>query len=102
MPGQRKRKQQRERRQRAGAGFTPEAGRWEVLFETQDGRELHAEVRRLRADDRQLDWTSVRVDTFCGRLSQPTTYRLSLFVPHAAPAVDESPDGQIARRAETS
>ncbi|MFI6449791.1 hypothetical protein [Kitasatospora sp. NPDC050543] len=35
--------------------------------------------------DRQIDWTTVRVDTFCGRLIQPTTYRLSIFVPTPAP-----------------
>ncbi|MFC9930291.1 hypothetical protein [Streptomyces sp. NPDC127190] len=86
MPGQRKRKQQRERQrraeaERAAARFAPEAGHWEVLFQTQDETEWRSYVRRLRASDEQLDWSAVRMDTFCGRLVQPTTYRLSVFVP---------------------
>ncbi|MDH6138018.1 hypothetical protein P3T37_007463 [Kitasatospora sp. MAA4] len=56
-----------------------------MLFETQDESAWHAHVRRLRATDRQIDWTTVRMDTFCGRLVQPTTYRLSIFVPTPAP-----------------
>lgn len=39
----------------------------------------------LRASDTQIDWTAVRMDTFCGRLMQSTTYRLSLFVPNVVP-----------------
>ncbi|WP_405563850.1 hypothetical protein OG418_03705 [Streptomyces phaeochromogenes] len=83
MPGQRKRKrQQRDRAQRTAARFAPHMGRWEVLFETQDGSEWRDHISRLRASDTQIDWSAVRVDTFCGRTVQPTTFRLSLFVPN--------------------
>ncbi|MFF3539979.1 hypothetical protein ACFYXP_39455 [Streptomyces sp. NPDC002466] len=41
----------------------------------------HARLRRLRAGEERIDWSTTRVDTFCGRLVRPTTYRLSLFVP---------------------
>lgn len=81
MPGQRKRKRkQQDDRQHADARFAPAAGHWEVLFETQDASEWRAHIRRLRASDEQIDWTAVRMDTLCGRLVHPTTYRLSLFV----------------------
>ncbi|WP_280665574.1 MULTISPECIES: hypothetical protein [unclassified Kitasatospora] len=39
--------------------------------------------------DQQIDWTAARVDRFCGRLIQPTTYRLSIFVPTPAPDQDQ-------------
>lgn len=86
MPGQKKRKQKRQQegRERA-ARFAPEAGRWEVLIETQDASDLRVRARRLRAGNRRIDWSAVRLDTLCGRLTHPTTYRLSLFVPTAAP-----------------
>ncbi|MFC0600005.1 hypothetical protein [Streptomyces palmae] len=91
MPGQRKRRrQQRDEMQRAAARFAPDAGRWEVLFETQDESEWRDHIHHLRATDTQIDWTTVRIDTFCGRLVQPTTYRLSLFVP--APEPDPEQD----------
>ncbi|NYI04764.1 hypothetical protein FHU37_001707 [Allostreptomyces psammosilenae] len=60
-------------------------GRWEVLFETQDEPEWRAYIHRLKASDTQIDWSAVRLDTFCGRLAQPTTYRLSHFVPIPSP-----------------
>ncbi|MFF2432501.1 hypothetical protein [Streptomyces mirabilis] len=86
MPGQRKRKRQQEAgRQQAAARFA-EAGHWDVLIETQDESDWHAQVRRLRAENQQIDWTEVRIDTLCGRGLQPTTYRLSLFVPSEVPA----------------
>ncbi|WP_039941740.1 MULTISPECIES: hypothetical protein [Streptomyces] len=77
MPGQRKRKQRRQRRQEFAAG----AGRWEVIFETQDADEWRARLARMRAGSEPVDWSSVRVDTLCGRATRPTTYRLSRFVP---------------------
>ncbi|WP_262057148.1 hypothetical protein [Streptomyces sp. STR69] len=61
-----------------------EAGGWEVVFETQDESAWRAYLRLLRAADEQIDWSAARMDTFCGRLTQPTTYRLSLFVPDRA------------------
>ncbi|MFG3281668.1 hypothetical protein [Streptomyces sp. NPDC048111] len=79
MPGQRKRKRQRERE--AGAR-SPQAGRWEPVFSTEDERELRSEARRLCAERGLTDPSMLRVDMFCGRLQSPTSYRLSLFVPH--------------------
>ncbi len=56
-----------------------------MLFETRDASEHRAYIRRLRAEGSGIDWSAVRVDTLCGRLKQPTTYRLSLFVPNPVP-----------------
>ncbi|MFI5827692.1 hypothetical protein ACIA6C_10560 [Streptomyces sp. NPDC051578] len=98
MPGQRKRKRrQQAERERAAARFAPGAGHWEVLFTTQDESRWRAYVERLRASasastsasapvsaassETGVDWPAMRVDVLCGRLVQPTTYRLSRFVP---------------------
>ncbi|WP_329035085.1 hypothetical protein OIE71_20500 [Streptomyces sp. NBC_01725] len=83
MPGQRKRKRERQAR---GRDRGNEAGRWEVVFETQDQSEWRTRLRELRAADEPIDWDMARIDTLCGRLTYPTTYRLSLFVPDARPA----------------
>ncbi|MFD3921087.1 hypothetical protein [Streptomyces sp. NPDC058595] len=83
MPGQRKRKRQQQRRGRARGN---EAGRWVVVFETQGQSEWWTRLRELRAAESPIDWESARIDTLCGRLTYPTTYRLSLFVPDARPA----------------
>lgn len=90
MPGQRKRKQRQQERRRRG----PEAGagRWEVVFETEDESQWRAhlrdlrDLRDLRAGERRIDWEMARIDTLCGRLTQPTTYRLSLFIPEPGAA----------------
>ncbi|MEE1761223.1 hypothetical protein [Streptomyces sp. SP18BB07] len=55
-----------------------------MLFETQDEAEWRAHLRGLHAGEERIDWAMTRIDTLCGRLTQPTTYRLSLFVPGAA------------------
>jgi hypothetical protein len=81
MPGQRKKRQRQGPRRRPAGASTLEAGSWEVLFETQEESEWRAHLRGLRAAGGQIDWAMTRIDTFCGRLIQPTTYRLSLFVP---------------------
>lgn len=78
MPGQRKRKRSRER---AGRRVAETPGRWEPLFSTGDQAELRAYVRRLQAEGAVTDLNLLRIDTFCGRLVHPTTYRVSLFVP---------------------
>ncbi|MFI8289986.1 hypothetical protein EAO71_13685 [Streptomyces sp. ms191] len=84
MPGQRKRKSRRRTGgERAAARLAPDAGRWEVLVETQDAAEFRTRIRRLQASDPRIDWSSTRIDTFCGRLTHPTTHRLSVFVPAA-------------------
>ncbi|MFI0780129.1 hypothetical protein [Streptomyces sp. NPDC021212] len=75
MPGQRKRRRHRQQEFAAGAG------RWEVIFETQDAAEWRARPARMWAGQEPVDWSSVRVDTLCGRSTRPTTYRLSRFVP---------------------
>ena len=82
MPGQRKRKhRQREEQRRAAERLAPEAGHWKAVFETQDESEWRTHLRHLQATDRRIDWSTVRLDMLCGRLRQPTTYRLSVFVP---------------------
>ncbi|MFD4692263.1 hypothetical protein [Streptomyces sp. NPDC058463] len=78
MPGQRKRKREAARR---AAAYPGRAGRWEVVFETQDEAEWQAYVRRVRDSRETADPSELRLDTLCGRSVQPTTYRLSRFVP---------------------
>lgn len=81
MPGQRKRKRRQQNASRRAADLTaPGTGHWEVIFETQDESERHSYLRRLRSTESLIDWPMTRMDTLCGR-TQPTTYRLSLFVP---------------------
>ncbi|MFF9570415.1 hypothetical protein [Streptomyces sp. NPDC014685] len=64
-----------------------------MVFETQDVTQWHAHLRRLRAGEERIDWAMTRIDTLCGRLVPPTTYRLSLFVPDPARDPDrERPD----------
>jgi hypothetical protein len=77
MPGQRKRK--REGRRRAEA-FAAGAGHWEVVFETQDEAEWRAYMGHVRTSRELGDLSTLRMDTLCGRLIHPTTYRLSRFV----------------------
>ncbi|MFF3949573.1 hypothetical protein ACFYYN_32855 [Streptomyces sp. NPDC001902] len=82
MPGQGKRKRRQEAaRQRVAARTAPGEGRWEVVFETRDQAELRTHLRRLQ--EARVDEATIRIDMLCGRLVQPTTYRLSRFV--AAP-----------------
>ncbi|MEU9205707.1 hypothetical protein [Streptomyces sp. NPDC048332] len=49
-----------------------------MVFETGDHAELRARVRSLRAA--RADAATIRIDTLCGRLTQPATYRLSRYV----------------------
>ncbi|WP_060179458.1 hypothetical protein [Streptomyces sp. IMTB 1903] len=83
MPGQRRRRQ---RRQRHEERHRPEAvpGRWEPLYETQEQAELREFLRRLRDEGRVTDPAHIRIDTFCGRLTHPTAYRVSVYVPDAS------------------
>lgn len=53
-----------------------------MIFETRDQAELRTHLRRLW--EARIDESMIRVDTLCGRLVQPTTYRLSRFVPEPA------------------
>ncbi|MER8072441.1 hypothetical protein ABTZ59_29530 [Streptomyces sp. NPDC094034] len=55
-----------------------------MFLETRDEAELRAHLRRLR--EARIDGSMIRVDTLCGRLALPTTYRLSRFV--AGPACE--------------
>ncbi|MBT2452220.1 hypothetical protein J7F03_35225 [Streptomyces sp. ISL-43] len=84
MPGQRKRKRSRERDHRRAADLPP--GRWEPLFSTEDYAAYGTYVRRLRAEGSVVDPARLRLDTLCGRLSQPTTYQVSVFVPETVEA----------------
>ncbi|APU40743.1 hypothetical protein ACFCYM_10085 [Streptomyces sp. NPDC056254] len=83
MPGQRRRKQ---RRQRHDERHRPEnvPGRWEPLFESQEHAELRDFLRSLRAAGTVADPAHIRIDTFCGRLNHPTAYRVSVYVPDPA------------------
>ncbi|WP_327180878.1 hypothetical protein [Streptomyces sp. NBC_01334] len=95
MPGQRKRKrQQQDASRRATARTASGTGYWTVLLETQDASEWRSHLRRLRCAEEQIDWSMTRVDTLCGRLVQPTTYRLSLFVPGPERALDRDLSGR--------
>ncbi|GAA5605765.1 hypothetical protein [Streptomyces griseus] len=79
VPGQRKRgRRQEDARQRIAARTTPDAGRWEVVVETRDQAEMRTRLRRLQ--EAGVDGATIRIDTLCGRLELPTTYRLSHFV----------------------
>ncbi|MBM9440185.1 hypothetical protein [Actinacidiphila bryophytorum] len=79
MPGQGKRRRgQAAERQRLAARTAPDRGRWETVCETGDEAELHAHVHRLLQAG--IDASLMRIDTLCGRLAQPTVYRLSRFV----------------------
>ncbi|WP_327132471.1 hypothetical protein OG311_16815 [Streptomyces sp. NBC_01343] len=78
MPGQQKRKRSRERAHRRAAAVR---GHWEPLFSTQVHAEMKEYVRRLIADGEVTDPDTLRIDQFCGRLTHPTSYRVSVFVP---------------------
>ncbi|MFE3140127.1 hypothetical protein [Streptomyces scopuliridis] len=49
-----------------------------MTFETRDKAELRAHLHRLREE--RVDGSTIRIDMLCGRLEQPTVYRLSRFV----------------------
>ncbi|RZU18059.1 hypothetical protein [Streptomyces sp. BK239] len=79
MPGQRKRKRQREAAGRRSATDGP--GRWEAVFETLDAAELRDFLRRLSTGAEPVDMSTVRIDMVCGRPPTPAAYRVCLFVP---------------------
>nr|WP_203643855.1 hypothetical protein [Streptomyces sp. SID14478] len=68
-------------RRRQDARNAPDAGRWEVVLETQDEAELRAHLRGLRAA--RTDESTLRVETLCRRPARLTSYRLSRFVERA-------------------
>ncbi|MFE2879406.1 hypothetical protein ACFXG6_17225 [Streptomyces roseus] len=80
MPGQHKRKRSRERAHRRAAAVR---GHWEPLFSTQEQGEMKEYVRGL-ATERGISPECVRIDQFCGRLTHPTSYRVSVFVPEGS------------------
>lgn len=57
-----------------------------MIFETGDKAELRAHLHRLR--EARIDGSMIRIDILCGRLVQPTAYRLSRFV--ADPACESA------------
>ncbi|MGZ9935498.1 hypothetical protein ACXNSR_37110 [Streptomyces sp. NC-S4] len=88
MPGQRKRKRRQAAEwQRLAARTSPDAGRWEVVFETRDSAELRTHLRRLR--EAGTDVSMVRIDMLCGRLEYPSGYRVSRFVTNPARGSDD-------------
>ncbi|GAA2439796.1 hypothetical protein GCM10010405_23940 [Streptomyces macrosporus] len=89
VPGQGKRRRRQEaERQRLAARTAPGAGQWEVIVETRDQAEMRTRLRRLR--EAGVDGSMIRIDTLCGRLALPTTYRLSRFV--ADPGRESEPE----------
>ncbi|WP_436987571.1 hypothetical protein [Streptomyces sp. enrichment culture] len=49
-----------------------------MILETRDHAEMVTRLRELQAAG--VDESMTRIDTLCGRLTLPTTYRLSHFV----------------------
>ncbi|WP_406183286.1 hypothetical protein [Streptomyces sp. NBC_01006] len=82
MPGQQKRKRSRERAHRRAKAVP---GHWEPLFSTQEHAEMKEYIHRLIADGEVTDPETLRIDQFCGRLTHPTSYRVSVFVPDGVP-----------------
>lgn len=79
VPGQgKRRRRQEDARQRLAARTGQDAGQWEVVVETPDQAEMRTRLRRLR--EAGVDASMIRIDTLCGRLAVPTTYRLSRFM----------------------
>ncbi|MCT9092549.1 hypothetical protein N4G70_27295 [Streptomyces sp. ASQP_92] len=54
-----------------------------MIFETRDETALRARLSGLR--EAGVDESTIRIDTLCGRLALPTTYRLSRFAARPAP-----------------
>ncbi|WP_030965035.1 hypothetical protein [Streptomyces sp. NRRL S-378] len=79
MPGQRRRKERQQRDERHGPERVP--GRWEPRFESQEHAEVRDFLRRLRSEGTATDPAGIRIDTFCGRLTHPTSHRVSVYVP---------------------
>jgi len=52
-----------------------------MVVETRDQAEARTWLRRLR--EAGVDGSMIRIDTLCGRLELPSTYRLSRFVTNA-------------------
>jgi hypothetical protein len=52
-----------------------------VVFHTQDEAEWLAFKHRFTSEQEAPDPSMIRIDIFCGRLAQPTSYQMSLFVP---------------------
>ncbi|ASN22800.1 hypothetical protein LK07_00765 [Streptomyces pluripotens] len=76
-PGKRRRRQE-DARQQLAARTAPDAGQWEVVVATPDQAEMRTRLRRLR--EAGVDGSTIRIDTLCGRLGVPSTYRLSRFM----------------------
>ncbi|MFI2764805.1 hypothetical protein ACH5A3_39245 [Streptomyces echinatus] len=85
VPGQgKRRRRQEDARQRLAARTAPDAGQWEIVVETRDQAEMRTRLRRLQ--EAGVDGSMIRIDTLCGRLGLPTSYRLSRFVTDPARA----------------
>ncbi len=57
-----------------------------MIFETRDEAEFRAHLHRLR--EARIDGSMLQIDTLCGRLVQPTAYRLSQFLTDPACEAD--------------
>ncbi|MFK0191241.1 hypothetical protein [Kitasatospora sp. NPDC090308] len=83
MPGQRKRERRQDGERRRHAEEHT-GWQWHPLHSTQDADALRAYLRSCPYDASHL-----RVDTLCGRLAHPTTYRVSVLMPPGAPPSDQ-------------
>ncbi|RZB19648.1 hypothetical protein StrepF001_07920 [Streptomyces sp. F001] len=55
---------------------------WEVICETEDSDQLRARLRSLQEERPDTDPSQdATIDTLCGRLKHPITYRLSVLAP---------------------
>ncbi|MFG2537642.1 hypothetical protein ACGFU4_20635 [Streptomyces sp. NPDC048511] len=63
-----------------------------MIVETRDQVELRTQLRRLR--EAGIDGSMIRIDTLCGRLKLPTTYRLSQFVTDPGRRPEREPAGR--------
>lgn len=89
MPGQqRKRRNQQRGGPLRGAG----AGRWEVVFETQDAAEWQSSVPRIRSELGLTDASMLRVDTLRGPNPGPNSDPGPGPDPDPGPNSDPDPD----------
>lgn len=60
-----------------------------MVVETRDQAEMRTRLHRLQ--EAGVDGSMIRIDTLCGRLAVPTTYRLSRFATDPARESEHEP-----------
>ncbi|MFF2076003.1 hypothetical protein ACFVXG_14735 [Kitasatospora sp. NPDC058162] len=100
MPGQRARKRKQAEELRRWSERRAAAGPWEVLHSTEDPAEHRAFVRQLY-EAGVPDDVEVVCDVLCGRLVQPTWYRVrTRRLDGGGPGPDGAQGGQDAQSAQ--